>query len=74
MDPGATGKKGGLYWYEYPNWTKHVIDSRGTYADDMQVVDVDGDGDLDIVVPEDSTSQVRWYENPGPKGNPATDL
>lgn len=73
MEPGATGKNGGLYWYEYPNWTKHVIDARGTYADDMQVVDVDGDGDLDIVVPEDSTSQVRWYENPGPKGNPATD-
>ena len=24
-----------------------------TFADDMQLVDVDGDGDLDIVVPED---------------------
>jgi len=73
MEPGATGKGGGLYWYEYPTWTKHVIDANGTFADDMQLVDVDGDGDLDIVVPEDSTKQVRWYENPRPRGNPATD-
>ena len=73
MEPGATGTGGGLYWYAYPTWTKHVIDAQGTFADDMQLVDVDGDGDLDIVVPEDSTKQVRWYENPGPRGNPATD-
>lgn len=73
MEPGSSGTKGGLYWYEYPNWTKHVIDAHGTFADDMQLVDVDGDGDLDIVVPEDSTKQVRWYENPRPRGNPATD-
>jgi FG-GAP-like repeat len=73
MEPGATGTKGGVYWYEYPAWTKHVVDARGTFADDMQLVDVDGDGDLDIVVPEDSSRQVRWYENPRPRGNPAAD-
>ncbi|MGA2983727.1 MAG: VCBS repeat-containing protein [Terriglobia bacterium] len=73
MEPGSTGTRGGLFWYEYPTWTKHVIDAHGTFADDMQLVDVDGDGDLDIVVPEDSSKEVRWYENPGPRGNPATD-
>src|SRR5579863_1070242 len=41
MEPGATGTRGGLYWYEYPAWTKHVIDAHGTFADDMQLVDVD---------------------------------
>ncbi len=73
MDPGPTRVPGGLYWYEYPNWTKHVIDSNGNFADDLQLVDVDGDGDLDIVVPEDGSKEVRWYENPRPRGNPATD-
>ena len=73
LDRGTAPVKGGLYWYEYPNWTKHVIDANGTFADDMQLVDVDGDGDLDIVVPEDGSKQVRWYENPRPRGNPATD-
>jgi len=73
MDPGPTHVPGGLYWYEYPHWTKHVIDANGTFADDMQLVDVDGDGDLDIVVPEDGSKEVRWYENPRPRGNPATD-
>jgi hypothetical protein len=72
LGDGAPPGHGGLYWYEYPNWTKHVIDPGGNFSDDMQVVDVDGDGDLDIVVPEDSTKKVRWYENPRPRGNPAT--
>src|SRR5579863_1750150 len=73
MERGTGPVKGGLYWYEYPTWTKHVIDATGTFADDMQVVDVDGDGDLDIVVPQDGSKQLRWYENPRPTGNPAKD-
>ncbi len=70
---GSTVGKGGLYWYEYSGWAKHVIDATGGFSDDLQVVDVDKDGDLDIVVPEDGSKEVRWYENPGPGGNPATD-
>jgi len=73
LDRGTAPPNAGLYWYEYPTWAKHVIDASGTFADDMQLVDVDGDGDLDIVVPEDGARQVRWYENPLPRGNPRTD-
>jgi len=69
---GSTVGKGGLYWYEYSGWAKHVIDARGGFSDDLQLVDVDKDGDLDIVVPEDGSKEVRWYENPRPGGNPAT--
>ncbi|MFN7998791.1 MAG: VCBS repeat-containing protein [Bryobacteraceae bacterium] len=73
LDRGTQPVNAGLYWYEYPKWTKHTIDAAGTFADDMQLADVDGDGDLDIVVPEDGSQQVRWYENPRPNGNPRTD-
>lgn len=73
MDRGTAPPNAGLYWYEYPTWTKHPIDPNGTFADDMQLVDVDGDGDLDIVVPEDGAKEVRWYENPGPHGDPRKD-
>ena len=73
LDRGTAPANAGLYWYEYPTWAKHAIDANGTFADDMQLVDVDGDGDLDIVVPEDGAKEVRWYENPRPNGNPRTD-
>ncbi len=72
----------GLYWYTNPTWTRNTIVPDLPFTDgfstDMQVGDVDGDGDLDIVIPRASTggnlgSFVRWFENPRPAGNPATD-
>ncbi len=61
----------GLCWYAWPNWSKHRIDT-GSFTTDMQTVDVDRDGDLDVIIPRVETGLV-WYENPRPKGNPATD-
>jgi hypothetical protein len=60
----------GLYWYAYPNWTKHRI-AGGSFTTDMQVGDVDNDGDLDVIIPPGGTGLV-WYENPRPQGKPAT--
>jgi FG-GAP-like repeat len=65
--------KGGMFWYEYPDWKKHTIDETGSFGVDMQVADIDADGDLDAIIPEMETKQVRWYENPGPRGSPASD-
>jgi len=54
-------------------WTKHVIDDRSRGAIHGHPVDVDADGDLDVVmafgmrpehVPEDR-HEVVWYENTG---------
>jgi FG-GAP-like repeat len=73
VSSGSISGKGGLYWYEYPTWAKHTISTTGAFTDDMQLVDVNGDGSLDIVVPDQDSKEVRWYENPAPRGNPATD-
>ncbi|MBI4661409.1 MAG: VCBS repeat-containing protein [Verrucomicrobia bacterium] len=52
----------GVFWYAYPNWTKHRIDS-GSFTTDMQVGDIDKDGDLDVIIPKTGIGLV-WYENP----------
>jgi hypothetical protein len=71
-----------IVWYENPGapasrpWTKHVIDDRSRAPIHGQPVDLDGDGDLDVVmalgmrkplVPEDR-HEVVWYENVGKPG------
>lgn len=64
----ASGRNGGMFWYEYPSWTKHAIRSAGGWTTDMRSADVDHDGDADIVVPNDAG--IKWYRNPRPSGDP----
>ncbi len=66
----------GLYWYQYPNWTKYEIYPPGVgFTTDMQVGDVDNDGDLDAIIPKGyyKGESVWWYENPRPNGDPTVD-
>ena len=57
-DEGGREPLGPLYWYEYANngrqweWLRHTIHYGGRVGGGMQipVVDIDEDGDLDIVV------------------------
>jgi hypothetical protein len=63
------GRAGPLVWYHYPEWTKAVIAEGGYRTVDGEAGDIDGDGDMDIVM-----GGLIWYENPLPKGNPAKTL
>ena len=74
---GGAAESDVLLWYRNPGdprvdpWERHVIDTTpGPFH--AQVVDMDGDGDLDVVIalrgpdahgPE--AGQVAWYENDG---------
>jgi len=52
-----------LAWYCSPAWTPMVIAAANVeFTTDMEAVDLDGDGDVDIVVP-DGTAGVYWFEN-----------
>ena len=71
----ASGDTTGLFWYEYPAWTKYKI-AGGSFTTDMQVGDIDNDGDYDAIIPRGTStgSTVWWYENPRPGASPGSEL
>ncbi len=63
-------------WFEAPNWIRHdIAPTLGPFTGDSDLVDVDDDGDLDIVISTDSHNSqssndaVYWYENTGDFNN-----
>ena len=71
----ASPPKRGVVWLSYSekptdeNWTTHDISGpEGTKFDRIELVDLDGDGDLDVMTCEERHKNrglgVFWYENP----------
>ena len=66
---GATGDKSGVAWFDREassGWKMHdIAGAPGTKFDRMELVDLDGDGDLDVITCEEAENLgVIWYENP----------
>lgn len=68
----ATGDKSGVVWLSYrkavtdPVWDVHEISGPpGVKYDLVELLDLDGDGDLDVLTSEETDNLgVIWYENP----------
>jgi hypothetical protein len=65
LDVAVGGSGGPLVWYANPTWSRRVIAEGGYESVDGAAGDVDGDGDLDLVI-----GGVVWYENPLPGRDP----
>ncbi len=66
----CTGQAYSIYWFERPadpsgTWNKHLVRYLGSYTWGVEVFDVDGDNDLDIVTTDYYGREVDWFENDG---------
>lgn len=61
----ARGHGKGVLWFKGPNYEAIEIDAKiqGPHAFDK--VDLDSDGDIDMVATDNATKQLVWYENDG---------
>jgi hypothetical protein len=65
---GSIRRHDGLTWWENTKgtateWTKNVIDSSYHAEQSIDVADMDGDGDLDILGSAQRINEVIWWEN-----------
>jgi hypothetical protein len=69
---GAKGQKSGCAWLSFDNsptdlrWRSHdIAGAPGVKYDLCPLLDLDSDGDLDVLTTEESDNLgVIWYENP----------
>ena len=67
---GTDNSSDSVTWYKNdgsadPSFAAVPIDTNANGAQDVHVEDIDGDGDLDIVVASQDSDSIDWYENSG---------
>ena len=72
IDGITAGERGSIVaWFKFPSWKKYEIFGNVDAYTDMEVADVDHDGDLDIIYPEHvGGDRMVWLRNPRPDGDP----
>jgi hypothetical protein len=73
LDIVVSGRKGRMVWLENQGpdhpWIEHLIDD---YVDNVEcggsLVDLTGNGWLDVIVGGGGADEIWWWENPGPTG------
>ncbi len=65
VSASASGTDSTVTWYENADgvggvWSEHVISTTALYAKSVFAIDVDGDGDEDVLLASD---RIAWYEN-----------
>ena len=48
-----------------PSFTEHAISTSANSAASVYAVDVDGDGDMDVLSASEYDDKIAWYENNG---------
>ena len=48
-----------------PTFTEHAISTSADNAISVHAVDVDGDGDMDVLSASSYDDKIAWYENDG---------
>ena len=61
-----------IFWFEAPNWTKHLMANTHTGGCDITYGDIDNDGDIDVVQPVQNTYRMFWLANPSAGGGDPT--
>lgn len=69
---GYRGKEYGLYVYNCQDsvsqrWERIILDEGDMAASGLQVADINNDGKLDVICVGTATSNIKWYENLGPR-------
>jgi len=62
---GSCGHGTGVFWYEAPTWSRHIIETNLRNIHAFDAADLDGDGDIDAAGCSNTDKIVRWWENMG---------
>ena len=55
----------GSFLAAQPSFNAHTITTSADYAVSVYAVDLDGDGDMDVLSASINDDKIAWYENDG---------